>query len=184
MSSESNKLLCAILSALLVYLLASFFSELIYKTKEKKDTKLSYYIEKPEAADTNLNKNPKKTKIIKITEKELTQLLKTADLKKGKDFVNKNCASCHDFNMPIKNKIGPSLATVLNRKIGQIENYKYSKTLLNINKEWNILNLYYFLEKPKEWAAGTKMSYRGITDSSKLINTIKFLKANSLKYED
>jgi len=114
----------------------------------------------------------------------LTQLLEKANLEKGKIFVNKNCASCHDFNMPIKNKIGPSLANVLNRKIGQMENYKYSKTLLNMEKEWNILNLYYFLEKPKDWAAGTKMSYRGITDSSKLLNTIKFLRENSLKNEN
>ena len=184
MSSESNKLLCAILSAFLVYLLASFFSELIYKTEKKKEIRLSYYIEKPETDEANLNENDEKTEIIKISEKKLTQLLDTADLEKGKSFVNKNCASCHDFNVPIKNKIGPSLATVLNRKIGKVENYKYSKTLLNMNKEWNILNLYYFLEKPKEWAIGTKMSYRGISDSSKLLNTIKFLKENSLKNEN
>ena len=184
MSSETNKLLCAILSAFLVYLLASFFSELIYKTEKKKEIKLSYYIEKPKADDMNLNENHEPASTIKITKNELTQLLETADLEKGKIFVKKNCASCHDFNMPIKNKIGPSLATVLNRKIGKIENYKYSKTLLNINKEWNILNLYYFLEKPKEWAIGTKMSYRGISDSSKLLNTIKFLKENSLKNEN
>ena len=184
MSSESNKLLCAILSAILVYLLASFFSELVYKTEEKKTIKLSYYIEKPKVAKSNLNENYEKAQIIKITKKELTQLLETANLDEGKIFVTKNCASCHDFNIPIKNKIGPSLATILNRKIGQVENYKYSKTLLNMNKEWNILNLYYFLEKPKEWAAGTKMSYRGITDSSKLLNTIKFLRENSLQNEN
>ncbi len=184
MSSESNKLLCAVLSAFLVYLLASFFSELIYKTEKKKDIKLSYYIEKSEVDEPNLNESDEKAKIIKISEKELTQLLDTADLEKGKNFVNKNCATCHDFSMPIKNKIGPSLANVLNRKIGNLENYKYSKALLNMNKEWNILNLYYFLEKPKEWAVGTKMSYRGITDSSKLLNTIKYLKENSLKNEN
>ena len=164
--------------------MASFFSELLYKTEEKKEIKLSYYIEKPEVGDINLNENNEKAEILKITEKELTQLLETADLEKGKVFVNKNCASCHDFNIPIKNKIGPSLASVLNRKIGNIENYKYSKTLSNMDKEWNILNLYYFLEKPKEWAAGTKMSYRGITDSSKLLNTVKFLIENSLQNEN
>ena len=85
--------------------------------------------------------------------------------------------------MPIKNKIGPSLATVLNRKIGNLQGYKYSKALANINKEWDITNLYYFLEKPKEWAPGTKMSYRGISDITKLINTIKYLRENSLNNE-
>ena len=36
MSSESNKLLCAILSAILVLLLASFISELLYNKEKKK----------------------------------------------------------------------------------------------------------------------------------------------------
>ena len=45
MSSESNKLLCAVLSALLIYLLASFLSELLYNT-DKKNIKLSYSLEK------------------------------------------------------------------------------------------------------------------------------------------
>ena len=43
MSAESNKLLCAVLSALLVYLLSSFAGELIYHKKEK--ISLAYYIE-------------------------------------------------------------------------------------------------------------------------------------------
>ena len=46
MSSESNKLLCAILSAILVYLLASFISELVYNIEEKKNVKVSYSLEK------------------------------------------------------------------------------------------------------------------------------------------
>ena len=86
--------------------------------------------------------------------------------------------------MPIKNKIGPSLATIYNRKIGGIDDYKYSKALLNMKKEWSLVNLYYFLEKPKEWAPGTKMSYRGIANTTKLLNTIKYLKENSLNNEN
>ena len=36
MSSELNKIFCAILSAILVYLLASFLSELLYNLDKKK----------------------------------------------------------------------------------------------------------------------------------------------------
>ena len=36
MSSELNKIFCAILSAILVYLLASFLSELLYNVDKKK----------------------------------------------------------------------------------------------------------------------------------------------------
>ena len=184
MSSELNKIFCAILSAILVYLLASFLSELLYNVDNKKATKLSYNIENVEDNNKDFDKVNIESELKVITELELNQLLEKADLDKGKTFVNKNCASCHDFNMPIKNKIGPSLAKVIDRKIGNLSDYKYSKTLLNIDKEWNIVNLYYFLEKPKEWAPGTKMSYRGITDKQKLLNTIRYLKDNSLKNEN
>ena len=184
MSSELNKIFCAILSAILVYLLASFLSELLYNVDNKKATKLSYNIENVEDNNKDFDKVNIESELKVITELELNQLLEKADLDKGKTFVNKNCASCHDFNMPIKNKIGPSLAKVIDRKIGNLSDYKYSKTLLNIDKEWNIVNLYYFLEKPKEWAPGTKMSYRGITDTQKLLNTIKYLRDNSLKNEN
>ena len=184
MSSELNKMVCAILSAILVFLFASFLSELLYNVDKKKDIKLSYNIENIE----DKNKDPDKVNIESelkiITELELNQLLEKADLDEGKTFVNKNCASCHDLNMPLKNKIGPSLATILDRRIGNLSGYKYSKTLLNIDKKWNIVNLYYFLEKPKEWAPGTKMSYRGISDSQKLLNTIKYLRENSISNEN
>ena len=181
MSSELNKIFCAILSAILVYLLASFLSELLYNVDKKKGMKLSYNIENK---NKDLDKVNTESELKIITELELNQLLEKADLDKGKTFVNKNCASCHDLNMPIKNKIGPSLANILDRKIGNLSSYKYSKTLLNIDKKWNIVNLYYFLEKPKEWAPGTKMSYRGISDSQRLLNTIKYLRENSISNED
>ena len=184
MSTELNKIFCAILSAVLVYLFASFLSELLYNLDKKKNITLSYNIESGEDKNENLDKVNIDSELKVVTELELKQLLEKADLDKGKTFVNKNCASCHDLNMPIKNKIGPSLATILDRKIGNLADYKYSKTLLNIDKKWNIVNLYYFLEKPKEWAPGTKMSYRGISDSQKLINTIKYLRENSISNEN
>ena len=184
MSSELNKIFCAILSAILVYLLASFLSELLYNANNKKATKLSYNIENVEDNNKDFDKVNIDSELKVITELELNQLLEKADLDKGKTFVNKNCASCHDLNMPIKNKIGPSLATIFDRKIGNLSDYKYSKTLLNMDKKWNIVNLYYFLEKPKEWAPGTKMSYRGISDSQKLLNTIKYLRENSISNEN
>ena len=184
MSSELNKIFCAILSAILVYLLASFMSELLYNVDKKKDTKLSYNIENVDDENKKIDKVNIDSELKTITELELNKLLEKADLQKGQTFVNKNCASCHDLSMPIKNKIGPSLATILNRKIGNLSDYKYSKTLLNIDKKWNIVNLYYFLEKPKEWAPGTKMSYRGISDSQKLLNTIKYLRENSISNEN
>lgn len=184
MSFEINKLLCAALSAILVFLLASFLSELLYHVDNKKDVKLSYYIKSLDENNKTVSTKKNDVEDKKINKEEITQLVEAANLNDGEAFVKKNCMSCHDLSLPIKNKIGPSLATVLNRKVGAVEGYKYSKVLANINENWNVINLYLFLENPKLWAAGTKMSYRGIKDIKKLLNTIKFLQVNSINNEN
>jgi len=183
MSFEINKLMCALLVAVLLYLLSSFIGDLLYKTEKLNKIKLSYYVE--DSSQKNSQSSvPKEDIIDKITLDTIETLLAQADLNKGAKFVKKNCSACHDYNLPIKNKIGPSLATVLNRNIGSLAEYKYSKNFKNSNKDWSLLNLYLFLENPKEWAPGTKMAYRGIKDQKKLINTIKFLEDNSKSNEN
>ena len=105
-------------------------------------------------------------------------MIELADSEEGKKFASKNCGACHLFTMPPENKIGPSLALLLNRKIGGAEGYKYSKAFKEKGGIWSIKNLYYFLDNPKVWVPGTKMSYRGIKNSEDLINIIKFFTIN------
>ncbi|MDA9558455.1 hypothetical protein N9R86_00605 [Alphaproteobacteria bacterium] len=183
MSFEINKLMCALLVAILLYLLSSFIGDLLYKTEKLNKVKLSYYIE-DRSQTKNETSSPKEAVTNKITLDAIKTLITQANLNEGAKFFKKNCSSCHDYNLPIKNKIGPSLATVFNRNIGSLAEYKYSKTLKNNSKDWNLLNLYLFLENPKEWGPGTKMSYRGIKNQEKLINTIKFLEDNSKSNEN
>ena len=72
MSSELNKLLCAILSALLIYLLASFLSELLYNTDKKKDIKLSYSLEKIEDRYKDLDQVEVDSELKKLQKLKLT----------------------------------------------------------------------------------------------------------------
>ena len=183
MSFEINKLTCAILSAILLYLLSLFVGELLYHKSDVSKVKLSYAIvENTNEANESI---VEKQEIINLPDEDkIKDMLQNARLDEGEKFVKKNCSSCHDFNMPIKNKIGPSLATILNRKIGSLSNYKYSKALSKMDDKWNLLNLYLFLEKPKVWAIGTKMSYRGISKKENLLNTIKYLENISNKNEN
>ena len=171
MSAESNKILCAILSAILLLLLSSFIGELIYHPKESKG-KVSYSVEEEISEEIV---DSQEDVAADISSKTIEDLILNASLEEGEKFVIKNCSACHSFQLPEKNKVGPSLAKVMNRKIGSLEDYKYSKALQEIEKTWTYKNLYLFLEKPKQWSPGTKMSYRGISKQDKLINVLKYL---------
>ena len=81
MSSELNKIFCAILSAILVYLLASFLSELLYNLDKKKTTKLSYNIENEEDNNKDLDKVNVDSELKIVTELELNQLLEIEEKK-------------------------------------------------------------------------------------------------------
>ena len=178
MSSETNKLLCAILTSVLFLLLTSFISELIFKPDEI-NKNISYTIkdnskdeiEDPELKEEKINKE--------ITNASLAKLISESNELIGEKFIKKNCSACHEFSLPHKNKIGPSLALLLNRKVGSLDDYKYSKAFMTKEANWDLLNLYYFLKNPKEWIPGTKMSYRGIKKENDLVNVLKFLSYNT-----
>ncbi len=179
MSSEINKLACAVLTAFLVYLMSSFIRELVYHPEKTKE--ISYLVI-PEKEETNIKDIDKKKNEEKVqdllSESDILKMIELADSEEGKKFASKNCGACHLFTMPPENKIGPSLALLLNRKIGGAEGYKYSKAFKEKGGIWSIKNLYYFLDNPKVWVPGTKMSYRGIKNSEDLINIIKFFTIN------
>tara|TARA_Y100001954_G_C15747647_1_gene571960 strand:+ start:107 stop:664 length:558 start_codon:yes stop_codon:yes gene_type:complete len=178
-SSEINKLACAVLTAFLVYLMSSFIRELVYHPEKTKE--ISYLVI-PEKEETNIKDIDKKKNEEKVqdllSESDILKMIELADSEEGKKFASKNCGACHLFTMPPENKIGPSLALLLNRKIGGAEGYKYSKAFKEKGGIWSIKNLYYFLDNPKVWVPGTKMSYRGIKNSEDLINIIKFFTIN------
>ena len=83
--------------------------------------------------------------------------------------VFKKCAACHKVGEGAKNGTGPQLNAVVGRAIGGVEGYKYSKTLAAMGEEgkvWDEAALDGFLEKPKSYAKGTKMSFAGLKKES------------------
>ena len=131
---ESNKILCAILSAILLLLLSSFIGELIYHPKESKG-KVSYSVEEDISEEIV---DSQEDVVADISSETIEDLILNASLEAGEKFVIKNCSACHSFQLPEKNKVGPSLAKVMNRKIGSLEDYKYSKALQEIDKNLDL----------------------------------------------
>ena len=91
-----------------------------------------------------------------------------------KKFLKK-CAACHSIKSGGGNKIGPALYNVVGRKIGALDDYKYSNALVEYDKEWSFEELNGFLLKPKTWIKGTKMAYAGLRKEKDRASVILYL---------
>ena len=72
-----------------------------------------------------------------------------------------------------------TLNDFVGRKVGAIEDYKYSKALISYEKDWTFEELNGFLIKPAKHIKGTKMAYAGLRKESDRASVIKYLNANS-----
>ncbi|WP_425073980.1 c-type cytochrome [Sagittula sp. S175] len=92
--------------------------------------------------------------------------------------VFKKCKACHQVGEGAENKTGPVLNGVVGRVIGSHEGFKYSGTLADMGAAgdtWTVENLDHFLEKPKDFAKGTKMAFAGLKKEDDRKNVIAYL---------
>ena len=100
-------------------------------------------------------------------------MLASADIEKGKKVFGK-CKSCHKLDDGV-NGVGPHLYKVINRDIGSIEGFKYSKALMGLQGVWSIEELNKYLTKPSEYAPGTAMSFAGLKKDKDRADLIEYL---------
>jgi len=108
----------------------------------------------------------------------IAALLAVADADAGAK-VWKKCASCHSIDEGGANKVGPNLWDIVGRPVAGHDGYKYSGALTGLGGEWSYDRLDGFLTKPKDFAAGTKMSFAGLKSAEDRANLIAFLRGQS-----
>lgn len=87
------------------------------------------------------------------------ELLAAADAAGGERGFNK-CTACH--KAPGENATGPTLVGVYDRDIASVDGFAYSGALTELAGNWDADALNAFLESPKGYAPGTKMTFNGI----------------------
>ncbi len=98
-----------------------------------------------------------------------------ADVKKGKK-VFKKCKACHTLKAGGKNKVGPNLHGVIDRKAGTAAGFKFSKAMKASGIVWDADMLDSYLTKPKKLVPKTKMAFAGLKKKSDRDNVIAYLK--------
>ena len=91
----------------------------------------------------------------------------------------RKCVSCHTIEEGGRNKMGPNLWNIMNRGIGQMENYKYSKKFsawAKKNTIWTPVLMNQWLTKSRSMVKGTKMNFREKKESKRAA-TIVYLRS-------
>jgi cytochrome c len=97
-----------------------------------------------------------------------------ADVAKGEKAFNK-CKACHKLEDGA-NGTGPTLYNIVDRPIAEIGGFAYSTALTDkAGTAWTVEELNAFLEKPKEYAPGTKMSFAGFKKVEDRADVIAYL---------
>ena len=173
-SFELNKIIASILLVALLIIGISKISNIIFKV-DKLDSS-AYKVELPDDGTKQLSKE----NAVKTVEKvDISALMALGDITHG-EKVFKKCSACHSIEAGGGNKIGPALYNVVGRKIAAVEDYKYSKALIEYKKNWSFEELNGFLIKPQKWIKGTKMAYAGLRKEKDRASIILYLN----KYSD
>ncbi len=164
---EWTKIGGALCGALLFFLLLNWGTEIIYHNSEDYygEEKLAYYLE--------IESDDDETEVSSEEVVDFATLLASADIEKGKKVFGK-CKSCHKLDDGA-NGVGPHLYKVINREIGSIEGFKYSKALMAREGVWSIEELNKYLTKPSEYAPGTAMSFAGLKKDKDRADLIEYL---------
>ena len=166
-SFEINKIIAAVLVAVLLVFGIGKISDIIFKVNETGI--VAYKVEEPVRSSSEAKAE---------SSLEISSFLSLGDVAHGAK-VYKKCAACHSINKDGKNKIGPKLYNVVGRATGAIPGYKYSKALTSYNKTWTFEELNSFLLKPAAWIKGTKMGFVGLKNDRDRASVILYLNQNS-----
>jgi cytochrome c len=90
----------------------------------------------------------------------------------------RKCQACHEIGPDAKAKIGPPLTGIVGRTTASIEGFAYSDAMAALGAEghvWTEEDLNTFLAKPRDFVAGTKMTFAGIRNDQERADLIAYL---------
>ena len=170
-SFELNKIIAAVLLVALLVIGIGKVSDMIFYVE--KPEKPGYAVEVEQVSSGSALTKDVVEKVV-----DIAALMALGDVASG-EKIFKKCAACHSINKGGKHKIGPALYNVVGRKVGAVEDYKYSKALIAYEKDWTFEELNGFLIKPAKHIKGTKMAYAGLRKEADRASVIKYLNENS-----
>lgn len=101
-----------------------------------------------------------------------------ADLENGRRAFAR-CRSCHTITPGGPHLSGPNLYGVFDRKAGGLDKYSYSHALRNAGFNWDAEQLDHWLQNPRQFLPGNKMTFAGLSKPEDRRDVIAFLKVET-----
>ncbi len=108
-----------------------------------------------------------------VEEVSFADVMAAADADKGAKVFSK-CKACHKLEDGV-NSTGPSLFGIVGRDVAAVGDFGYSDALTALGGAWGPDELNGYLENPKTYAPGNKMSFAGLKKITDRANLIAYL---------
>lgn len=171
-SFELNKIFGAILGTLVFVMGVGFIADEIYRPIENRGS--TFLLPEPEAGET--------TEVAEAPGVDpIAVRMQTATPEAGQSLINR-CQSCHDYSPENANRTGPGIYDIVGQEIAHHEGFAYSDILNEMGaagEVWDYEHLDSFLESPRSYAPGTKMTFAGLSNPMDRANLIAFLRSLS-----
>lgn len=92
---------------------------------------------------------------------QLVAMIKEATPEDGAKVARK-CVACHTFDKDAGNRVGPNLWGVIGGPVAHREDFRYSKAMEEHGGEWTYEALSEYLEQPRSYIPGNKMTFAGL----------------------
>ena len=143
--------------------LSSISSRYFHADKEHRPEKMGYEIAGVVSSEGGATK-----------EEPIEARLAAAAPAKGEATFAK-CKSCHTIDAGGANGIGPNLNGTMGKAVGGHAGFAYSDDLKKVGGSWDWAKMDAWLKSPKAMAAGTKMTFAGLSDGAERANVIAYL---------
>jgi len=169
MSFEMNKILGALLGAMILAMATGIFAGMLVHPTEL--AKPVYMVAGVKTAAATA------TPAAPAGPAPVGPLLAGASATNGKDITHRLCVACHTFDKGESNRIGPNLFGVFDQPIAEgYAGYAFSSALKTHDKDkWTPDLLNAWLTNPQDFAHGTKMTFVGLPKAKDRADVIAYL---------
>ncbi len=104
-------------------------------------------------------------------------LANEGDADAGEKVFNK-CKACHQVGEDAKTRVGPVLNGVIGSEAASVGDFRYSDAFMEKKEEglvWTVDHLSEYLEAPRDYIKGTKMTFAGLRKDEDIANVIAYL---------